>query len=218
MARAEGKANTYTHREPWLHGGIEIVRGHFEKVGVPLPTNIRVSVGFSSKGRKSNVCGECWQTEASKDGHYEIFIHPKLDEPVEVLGVLVHELIHAACPSGAGHGKLYKAAALKVGLEGKMRSAMPGPLLQERLNALAADLGPYPHASLNSDMVPTVRRKKQTTRMLKAECGGVEDEPCGYTVRLTAKWVQDLGAPHCPKHGAMTVDLPADEDEAADEE
>jgi hypothetical protein len=36
---------------------------------------------------------------------------------------------------------------------------------------------------------------------LKAECGD-----CGYTVRVTRKWVDDAGAPHCPKHGAMQVD------------
>jgi hypothetical protein len=36
---------------------------------------------------------------------------------------------------------------------------------------------------------------------LKAESGD-----CGYTVRVTRKWVDDAGAPHCPKHGAMQVD------------
>ena len=46
--------------------------------------------------------------------------------------------------------------------------------------------------------------------MLKAMCEGIG--PCGYTVRLTAKWVQDVGPPHCPKHGAMTVEMPTDEE------
>ena len=35
---------------------------------------------------------------------------------------------------------------------------------------------------------------------MKAECGG---EGCGYTLRITAKWVDDIGAPLCPRHGAM---------------
>ena len=48
--------------------------------------------------------------------------------------------------------------------------------------------------------------------MLKAEC---ETEGCGFIVRVAAKQVKDVGPPHCPKHGAMAVDLP--DDEAGDE-
>jgi hypothetical protein len=123
--------------------------------------------------------------------------------PVEVLGVLVHELIHVVLPVDAGHGKLYKEAAIKIGLEGKMRHAMPSQLLQPRLVELAESLGPLPHARLNiergRDNRPADRPKKQRTRLLKAECEG---DGCGYTVRVTAKWVDEVGPPHCPNHGA----------------
>ncbi len=122
---------------------------------------------------------------------------------------LLHELIHAVLPVDAGHGKLYKEAAIKIGLEGKMRHALPNQLLRPRLVALAESLGALPHARLNIDRGrdnrPADQPKKQRTRLLKAECGG---EGCGYTVRITAKWVNDIGAPLCPKHGAMTVDRP----------
>ena len=40
---------------------------------------------------------------------------------------------------------------------------------------------------------------KQTTRLLKCQC-----DICGYTVRVTRKWL-DIGAPHCPDHGAMPI-------------
>jgi hypothetical protein len=43
--------------------------------------------------------------------------------------------------------------------------------------------------------------------MLKAEC---KAEGCGFTVRVAASRVKELGPPHCPKHGAMAVDLPPD--------
>lgn len=69
------------------------------------------------------------------------------------------------------------------------------------------------------------QKKKQTTRMLKAVCkyvppadNGCEPSPdgaCGYTVRLSKKWAQQLGA-CCPVHGAMEVvgadDAPGDDD------
>ncbi len=37
--------------------------------------------------------------------------------------------------------------------------------------------------------------------MLKADCAA-----CGYTVRVTRKWLDRVGAPCCPKHGAMIVE------------
>ena len=36
-------------------------------------------------------------------------------------------------------------------------------------------------------------KKPQSTRLLKAECG-----ECGYTVRVTKKWLEAKGAPICP--------------------
>jgi hypothetical protein len=94
--------------------------------------------------------------------------------------------------------------------------------LQNRLTEVAAVLGPLPHASLHIEQAPLTavavavdRPKKQRARMLKAECPG---EGCGYTLRVAAKWVRDLGPPHCPKHGAMSVDLPPESEGAAEPE
>jgi hypothetical protein len=49
-------------------------------------------------------------------------------------------------------------------------------------------------------------------QVLKAECGG---DGCGYTLRITAKWVDEVGAPLCPKHGAMVVSRGEDADAEA---
>ena len=46
---------------------------------------------------------------------------------------------------------------------------------------------------------PDDRPKKQSTRMLKAEC-----PECGYTIRLAKKWA-DLGLPTCPTDGAALM-------------
>lgn len=46
----------------------------------------------------------------------------------------------------------------------------------------------------------STRPPKQTTRMKKAECG-----QCGYTVRLSAKWLE-VGPPGCPQHGPMDTE------------
>ena len=204
--------NIHNSREAWLRAAADELRPYFESCGYQLPQHIRFAIAFPSTGRKGKRVGECWHSTTSDDAHFEIFIRADLAEPVRVLGVLTKELVHTALPPNAGHGKLFKAAALKIGLQGPMRRAAPGILLENRLTDLAAMLGPLPHAQLHIDRGPSIsapidRPKKQGTRMLKAECSG---SGCGYTVRVTAKWVRDLGPPHCPKHGPMVVDLPAE--------
>lgn len=207
-------ANRYDLREGWLRAAASELRPYFADVGYPLPDNIRFAIAFPSTGRKGKRMGECWHSSSSEDNSYEIFLRADLAEPLEVLGVLVKELVHTALPSGAGHGKLFKAAALKIGLQGPMRQARPGLLLQERLTTIAAGLGPLPHARLHIGESPLVavapvaldRPKKQRARLLKAEC---VDDGCGYIVRLAEKWVRNLGPPLCPKHrAAMSIEMP----------
>jgi hypothetical protein len=205
-------SNYHDTRESWLRAATDELRAYFDRCGYPLPDKIRFAIAFPSTGRKGNRVGECWHSSTSADEHYEIFIRADLSEAAEVLGVLVHELVHAVVPVDAKHGKKYRDAAVRIGLQGKMVHALPGELLQKRLDDLAASLGLLPHARLNiergnDNRGPADREKKQKARMLKAEC---EVDGCGYVVRVAASHVRNIGPPHCPKHGAMTVDLPAE--------
>ncbi|MFC3170464.1 hypothetical protein [Paracoccus fontiphilus] len=213
-------ANKYDSRESWLRAATNVLRPYFSECGLDLPEKIRFAIAFPSTGRTGKRVGECWHFSASADETTEIIVRADLADPVEVLGVLTHELVHACLPADAGHGKQYKAAALALGLSGPMRSAMPGPLLQTRLAQIADDLGPLPHAALAIDRGrdnkgPADRPKRQKARMHKAEC---EATGCGYTVRVAAKWVNDVGPPACPVHGPMTVDLPEAAESSDDEE
>jgi hypothetical protein len=211
------KLNYHDTRESWLRAATDELRPYFDRCGYPLPAKIRFAIAFPSTGRNGNRVGECWHSSTSADEHFEIFLRADLSEPEKVLGVLVHELVLAVVPVEAKHGKHYRAAAVKIGLTGKMVHALPGELLQKRLDDLAATLGPLPHARLNiergaDNRGPADREKKQKARMLKAEC---EVEGCPYVARVAASHVRNIGPPHCPKHGPMSVDLPAaDEAEA----
>ena len=208
--------NTHDSREAWLRAATAALRPLFNHLGSPLPDKIRFAIAFPSAGGRGKAIGECWDASASADQHVEIFIRADRSEPVDVLGILVHELVHAALPVDAGHGKLFRALALKLGLDGPMRHTVPGPMLQRHLTALAEELGSLPHARLEIDRRtadpgpdgssprgPVDRPKKQGTRLLKATCVA---DGCGYTVRLAAKWAREVGPPHCPSHGAMQVD------------
>lgn len=207
MKSGKAASNVHDSRESWLKAGTDLLRPHFAECGYDLPNKMRFAIAFPSTGRHGKRVGELWHADTSADGTYELFIRADLDDPQQVLDVLAHELVHAVLPIDAGHGPKYKEAALKLGLVGQMRTAAPGPLLRPKLIEIADALGPLPHAALaiergRDNRGPVDRPKKQKARLLKAECA---DGECGYTVRITAKWVQDLGPPLCPKHGAMTV-------------
>jgi hypothetical protein len=216
----KSSSNIHDSRESWLRAATNELRPYFAGCGYPLPDNIRFAIGFPSTGRKGSRVGECWHSSTSADGHFEIFIRADQSERGIVLGVLVHELVHSVVPIDAKHGKVYREAAIKIGLTGKMVHAMPGILLQKRLDELAETLGPLPHARLDiergaDNRGPADRRKKQGVSYHKAEC---EAEGCGFYVRVTGLQVKKVGPPHCPKHGAMSVDLPPDEDGEVEEE
>ncbi|MDR3423961.1 MAG: transcription elongation protein SprT [Alphaproteobacteria bacterium] len=203
--------NVYTVREVWLRSAFEALQPFFAKLGYALPEKIRFAIAFTSTGKRGRVRGECWHPVASDDQHFEIIIRADTAEPVEVLGVLVHELVHTLLPPSVKHGKEFKAIAMRVGLEGRMCQAMPSPILRERLIALAERLGPLPHAKLNFTGASSDTPKKQRARMLKAECSAA----CGYTIRLSAKWAR-TGLPVCPinaAHGALICDIPDDSDD-----
>lgn len=181
------------------------MRPYFESCRLTLPEKIRYAIAFTSTGRKSKRMGETWHAGASDDASYEIFIRADLAEPIEVLSVLVKELIHTALPDDAGHGKQFGDAAIRIGLQGPMRKAEPGVLLTARLVDISSELGPLPHAILHVDQTPLTavavalnRPKKQRARMLKAQCAV---DGCAFLVRVAAKPVNDIGPPHCPKHG-----------------
>ena len=176
------------NREQWLQSALTELRPIFETVGFPLPEKIRVTCGFPSSRAKANnrFLGEHWSPRASTDQHHEILISPVLDDAIKVFSTLVHELAHAAT-DGDGHGARFKRCARSLWLEGKPTSTYAGDTFKQNFAALIEGIGAYPHAALNIEAV----RKKQATRMLKAQCPG-----CGFTVRLTQLWA-DRGLPVC---------------------
>jgi hypothetical protein len=190
-----------------LHAAIVAMRPVFSKHGESIPPNIRVAPGFPFGARRA--IGQCWPKAASRDGSFEIFISPVLDDPMRVAGVLAHELIHATVGTKAGHTGPFKRLALAIGLTGLMTATNEGDAFKRELAPILESLGPYPHAELDrwrrfcgpdGPDAPGLPAgfKPQSTRMLKVMC------QCGYTARVTLKWLNLAGPPHCPRgHGAM---------------
>ena len=98
------------NRETWLNRVAVSMAPLFKALDTPLPSRIRVAIGFTSAGRKGKAIGECWDNRLSADGHFEIFIRPDLAHapdamPAQIAAILAHELVHAAVGIPAGHGK-----------------------------------------------------------------------------------------------------------------
>lgn len=179
---------------------VEELRSDFLNVGAALPDRIRVSCGWPSKGAlavKTKRVGECWSATCSGDETFEVFISPCLKDSNVVLATLTHELVHCACGVECRHGGAFKKVAKSLNLEGKMTATTAGETLKERLKEIITKVGDYPHAELKSSNAP----KKQGTRLLKALC-----KECGCVIRITRKWVDEVGLPTCGCGGVMEED------------
>jgi hypothetical protein len=204
----------YKTREEWLNAAVELMKPLFKSASYTIPI-IRVSCGWpSSRGLscKGRTIGQAWSKAASSDNVSQIFISPWLDVKVDsecgVLATLVHEVVHSTVGVEEGHNKVFSKCARAVGLEGKLTATIAGENLIVAMKQWSEKLGPYPHGKLDKTKGPV---KKQTTRMVKCEC-----PECGYTARVSRKWLDDVGAPKCPKHGVMAYTIP-DELEGDDE-
>lgn len=164
-------------REEWLNAFIAKARPVFKALELELPEKIRASVGFMFRGGKA--IGQCWHEEASTDGTREIFVIPTLDDSYRIADVLTHELAHTLFGPDEKHGKNFKAAVGKLGLEGKATATIAGPGWLEWASPILEELGRIPHARLD----PTLSGvKKQKTYLIKASC-----TCCDVIFRITAK-------------------------------
>lgn len=168
LAAYKAAPNSPQTREAWLEEALPLIGDLFEEAGYALPT-VKVSCSFPGGGSPSKRIGECWPKGLSSAGLNEIFISPYLDEPIQVLDVLVHECAHAVDDCQSGHGKGFKKIAEAVGLEGPMRSAHAGEDLRATLAFMSEFIGPYPHSKLQA---PTKRTRKKRATLASFTCTG----------------------------------------------
>lgn len=219
------------NRETWLNEMAARMAPRYAELGRPLP-NFRVSIGFPSAGKDAPVSGECWDRRVSGDEHFEIFLNPGRDDSQAIAFTLAHELVHCAVGFKEGHKGEFARVARALGFVPPLTHAQEpqkATALAEWVAPMLEELGSIPHAAIalprmghapvrrvGGGVAPVEapqdvsgdepsaepinnRPPKQTTRLLKATCTA---EDCGYTVRVTSKWLE-IGPPHCPIHGAM---------------
>lgn len=153
-------------REEWLQAAAVKLSALIQKAGEDVPGSY-ISVGFpkgARVGRGRRAVGQCWDGALSSDSKPHIFICPTQQQD-NVLHILLHELIHAVVGTEAAHRGPFITLAKKVGLVRPWTATSPGEELLQKLNDIAKELGPYPHALL----VP-VEKKKKGSRLRLWEC------------------------------------------------
>lgn len=178
-------------REQWLNRFMVAARPKFKEIGHPIPDNVRLSVGFTSKGAKSKRIGECWSAISSKDNTFEIFVTPLLADSPRVAGVITHELVHAAVGLDKKHGAVFKKAATALGLEGKMTATTEGPKWDKWAKPILAKIGKIPHAELQfaENRAPS----DSQNRHIKCEC------ECGIVFRMSRTAIDEIETLRCPR-------------------
>lgn len=195
----------YPTREEWLNAFVAAARPEFTRVGASLPDKVRVSVGFTSTGARSSRIGECHASDASGDGHFEIFLKPTIDTDARIADILTHELVHAAVGLEAGHGPAYKRVATALGLVGRMTSTTASAAWYAWALPILGALGPMPYAAIVGGQ--HTGKPKQKTNLLKVECPA-----CGWLARVTNKHIANHAHLNCPVPDCVGV-LATDADE-----
>lgn len=196
VAKAAGWANgEKINREEWLTRVMQrdimpLIAANGGKV-----SKLRVSVGWpkgSRGGKTAESIGQCWDPVHSADGHYEVFVSPKLGA-FEAIEVLVHEAVHVGAGTECAHRGAFKTIAKAVGLEGKMTATLAGENLAKQIRAWIADMPEYPHGPMTDGIKGGAgKEKKPGSRLIKAFCEG-----CEYTMRIAQTWL-DIALPTCP--------------------
>ena len=130
-------------REQWLERAAVTIR---ESLIPQLAGHrLRVSCGWPHKAavaRTARRVGECWYPEHSADRQsHNLFISPALQDPIEVLETLAHELIHVAAGPNVGHKGAFVRIAKSIGFKAPWTTTPASPELTARLNGLLVNLG-----------------------------------------------------------------------------
>ena len=186
-------------RENYLIQATDIMRKSlFKPKGYKVP-KVELSISWATRGNRNKkgdakTLGQCFPTQMHAGGINQIVITPNYDGStiqgsLDILGTLVHELVHAVDDCVSGHGKAFKDCALAVGLTMPMRSTGESEELKEYLRKNILDkLGLFPHKKVTLNGT-----KKQTTRNIKVEC-----TCCEFSFRTSRKNVEMMDElSHC---------------------
>ncbi len=185
-------------REEWLNAAVDKLSHWFQEKEFPLPPLIKVGVGFTKGKGADKGIGMCVSPELTSDGTTHIFVCPTQQDPIRVLDILLHQLIHAAVGVEEKHRGNFKKLALSFGLSGKMSQtyAEAGSELYFHLSEIAEELKDYPHSGIIFPEKASVESESNWIRLKSLSIPR-------YKVVISRKIYEENGAPVDPNGEAM---------------
>lgn len=168
-------------REAWLNAALTRLTAGWP-TQAELPENVQISVGFPQRVARGETPAPCvhYTPSRSTGGVIELFVSPTLGDGLAVCRAIIE------CAAAIAAGRPPGASELAA--------------LHFRAAAVVKTLPRYPHEAMR---VPAPPAPGETgSRYLLVRCG-----LCGYTVRVTRKWL-NAGTPQCPAsrdHGMMEI-------------
>ena len=196
LAEAKPAAPKHKTREQWLQAAVkELTAKVFKPAKLEVP-EVRVSVGWpGGRGKKQGVVGQCFPTIHAEDHVAQIFVSPAVSDPLKVIATLTHEIVHAIDDCESGHKGSFVRTAKSVGFLPKWTSIENrNDELNDKLKDAVEKLGAFPHAALSGGDRPVVQ-KTYMVLLESLDCDVCEN---GYKLRMTQKWLDEVGTPLCP--------------------
>lgn len=142
----------YKYAEEWLDHAVSALRSYFAQFGHLVPV-VEVSCGHGIDGyspkRKVNTDGICLAKRYSKAHINQIYISPQFTEPLDVLNILAHELIHAVDDCFTNHGSTFRDIAVDLGMPDSGDLIFDGnEEILAIFSRIALPLGRYPRAGI----------------------------------------------------------------------
>lgn len=192
------------NREQWLLLAVDALKPIFKKkCQIVLPKNIKCTMSFPLGRSAHKIAGQCLNEKISSGGKIEILINPTVDDPIKIISILAHELIHAWDGNKNGHKGPFVRVAKDFGFVSPWTQTPETPELSKELKKIVKKLPKFPHDKVN----PSKREKKQTTRMIKLEC-----DQCGFICRASHTAIIASGLPTCGCGELLSLpDLPSPE-------
>lgn len=179
------------NREDWLARAVQKIEAYvFRPLELKMPEKWCITCGWA-KGASTRAIGVCIDPVCAKDGTTHLFIMPTQDQPFRILGTITHEMIHAIVGVKEQHKGRFKDVVAMLQFSKPLTQSAPveGTPVYAALEAIMAELGPYPHAAV----VPRPKPSKppQWVRWKST----VEES---YTVLANTKKVAKYGMPRDP--------------------
>lgn len=180
--------------------GVELEKPDLNKIQFNMAYSPNQRVGVRQVGKnkvdaKVKHIGLCCHPHSIGKQSFgsEIFIVPSLKDPVKIVGVLIHELIHVMT-RGHGHKGAFKWVGESVGLTGSMTATGESKELKEKIAGWIDKIGAFPH----KQWIPSTNLKKQSTRLIKVHCERDDHSP--YIIRMSRATIEKHGTPNCPAY------------------